>query len=95
MAAPSGQLLSMPNWVATALPIIIPLMPPTSSGVTKSPAESRKMKLKAATTPGALSGSVTCQKVLSGLAPRSEAASRTSRSMFSRAEKIGSVAKGM
>jgi hypothetical protein len=59
-----------------------------------SPIEGMNTNRNAATTPGAATGSVTFRNVWSLLAPRSVPASRSRRSMFSSAMKIGSTMNG-
>ena len=82
-AAPLGQLLIRPNWTWMRLAIMVPSGPPTRAGVTKSPTVGMKISRVAAITPGRESGSVTPVKRLIGPSPRSVAASRSERSIFS------------
>src|ERR1700743_3048193 len=82
-AAPSGQLPTPLNCASMALAIIIPLVPPTSSGVTKSPVVGTKIRMAAPITPGIDSGRVMRRKRRNPPSPRSFAASSNAGSIFS------------
>src|SRR5208282_4491417 len=82
--AATGQSWLVKNSSHSTLPIIRLSGPPRRSGMTNSPTIGMDTSSAPAATPGSDSGRVTLRKARNGLAPRSDAASSSVQSSFSR-----------
>ncbi|BDB96528.1 hypothetical protein HYD_6610 [Candidatus Hydrogenosomobacter endosymbioticus] len=93
-AQAEGQSLLVKNSAQSTLPIISEVGPPRSSGITYSPIAGINTRLAPATSPGSDIGTVILQKTDVGLQPRSKAASRRDRSIFSSDTYAGNIMNG-
>ena len=94
-AAAMGQSLLPKNSSHNTRPIISVCGPPSSSGMTNSPTQGMNTSMVPAMIPLLDSGTVMRQKACAGVAPRSSAASKRFRSIFTRVAYSGRIMKGM
>ena len=73
IAEPIAGFVRLPYWYSMKVPIIEVCGPPTSLGVTQSPAANRKVSAKATIRPILHCGRIIPQKTWNGPAPRSRA----------------------
>ena len=89
-----GQSLLEKNSSHMTRPIISVCGPPSSSGMTNSPMQGMNTSIEPAMMPALDSGTVTFQKAVQAVAPRSAAASSSRRSIFDRLPYSGRIMKG-